>query len=98
MCIRDGLSVVPGAQYAYDISFDRAEIFAAIVAQVRAFKAAGGGTIVDSTGMFHGRDLSLLEALSRATGIHIVASTGMGPEETLGGLSLIHISEPTRPY
>jgi predicted metal-dependent phosphotriesterase family hydrolase len=92
------LSVVPGAQYAYDISFDRAEIFAAIVAQVRAFKAAGGGTIVDSTGMFHGRDLSLLEALSRATGIHIVASTGMGPEETLGGYFLTPQTNPPTPW
>ena len=31
--------------------------------------------------MFHGRDLKLYEALSRSTGVHIVASTGMGPEE-----------------
>ena len=31
--------------------------------------------------MFHGRDVRLYEALSRSTGVHIVASTGMGPEE-----------------
>ncbi len=54
----------------------------------------GGGTIVDSTGMFHGRDLRLYEALSRATGVHIVASTGMGPEEMLGGYFLT--PRPTR--
>ena len=43
------------------------------------FREHGGGTIVDSTGMFHGRDVPLLEALSRSTGVHVVASTGHGP-------------------
>ena len=92
------LSVVPGAQYAYDISLDRAEIFAALAEQLREFKAVGGGTLVDSTGMFHGRDLSLLEALSRATGVHIVGSTGMGTEETLGGYFLTPQTNPPTPW
>jgi phosphotriesterase-related protein len=92
------LSVVPGAQYAYDIDIDRAEIFEILKAKLEAFKAAGGGTIVDRTGMFHGRDLPLYEALSRTTGVHIVASTGMGPEENLGGYFLTPQTNPPTPW
>src|SRR5690554_5848302 len=76
------LSVFPGAQYAYDITIGRAEIFATLAAKLTDFRAHGGGTVIDSTGMFHGRDLKLYEALSRSTGVHIIASTGLGPEET----------------
>lgn len=92
------LSVVPGAQYAYDIVIDRAEIFDALAARLRAFREAGGGTVVDATGMFHGRDVPLLEALSRTTGVHIVASTGMGPEENLGGYFLTPQTDPPTPW
>lgn len=92
------LSVVPGAQYAYDISMDRAEIFETLAAKLTDFKHAGGGTIVDATGMFHGRDLPLYEALSRATGVHIVASTGQGPEENLGGYFLTPQTNPPTPW
>lgn len=92
------LSVVPGAQYAYDIDIDRAEIFEILKGELEAFQAAGGGTIVDRTGMFHGRDLPLYEALSRATGVHIVASTGMGPEENLGGYFLTPQTNPPTPW
>jgi phosphotriesterase-related protein len=92
------LSVVPGAEHAYDIPFDRAEIFAALATKLRAFRAAGGGTVVDSTGMFFGRDVKLYEALSRATGVHVVASTGMGPEENLGGYFLTPQTDPPTPW
>jgi phosphotriesterase-related protein len=92
------LSVVPGAEHGYDISMDRAEIFEVLAAKLVAFKAAGGGTVVDSTGMFHGRDVKLLEALSRATGVHVVASTGMGPEENLGGYFLTPQTNPPTPW
>jgi len=92
------LSVVPGAQYAPDISMDRADIFEALAAKLRDFRVNGGGTIVDSTGMFHGRDLKLYESLSRSTGVHIVASTGMGPEETLGGYFLTPQTNPPTPW
>ncbi|NLB46416.1 MAG: phosphotriesterase [Microbacteriaceae bacterium] len=92
------LSVVPGAQYAYDIVIDQAEVFETLAAQLRAFKAAGGGTIVDATGMFHGRDVRLLEDLSRATGVHLVATTGMGPEENLGGYFLTPQTNPPTPW
>ncbi|MDE8670149.1 phosphotriesterase [Pseudarthrobacter sp. H3Y2-7] len=92
------LSVLPGAQYAPDISMDRAEIFDALAAKLKEFRAHGGRTIVDSTGMFHGRDLKLYEALSRSTGVHIVASTGLGPEEELGGYFLTPQTNPPTPW
>jgi phosphotriesterase-related protein len=92
------LSVLPGAQYAPDISMDRAEIYEALEAKVIAFREAGGKTLVDSTGMFHGRDLKLYEALSTATGVHIVASTGLGPEEELGGYFLTPQTNPPTPW
>ncbi|WP_228479797.1 phosphotriesterase [Microbacterium abyssi] len=92
------LSVVPGAQFAYDIEIDRAEIFEVLRDKLEAFKAAGGGAIVDRTGMSHGRDLPLYEALSRTTGVHIIASTGMGPEENLGGYFLTPQTNPPTPW
>jgi phosphotriesterase-related protein len=92
------LSVVPGAEHGYDISMDRAEIFAALASKLAAFKQAGGGTVVDSTGMFHGRDVKLYENLSRSTGVHVVASTGMGPEENLGGYFLTPQTNPPTPW
>ena len=92
------LSVLPGAQYAYDVTIDRAVIFGTLQAKLAAFKQAGGGTIVDSLGMFHGRDVRMFEALSRATGVHIVASTGMGPEEMLGGYFRTPQTNPPTPW
>ena len=92
------LSVVPGAEYAFDITIDRAEIFETLAEKLRDFRAHGGRTIVDSTGMFHGRDVRLYEALSRSTGVHIVASTGLGPEEMLGGYFLTPQTNPPTPW
>ena len=92
------LSVVPGAQYAPEISMDRAEIFEILAGKLADFREHGGQTIVDSTGMFNGRDLKLYEALSRSTGVHIVASTGMGPEEMLGGYFLTPQTNPPTPW
>lgn len=92
------LSVVPGAQFAYDITINRAEIFDILAEQLRQFRAQGGGTIVDSTGMFHGRDLKLYEALARETRVNIIATTGMGPEEQLGGYFLTPQTNPPTPW
>ncbi|PWJ02742.1 aryldialkylphosphatase [Streptomyces sp. NWU49] len=92
------LSVVPGAEHAYDVTIDRAEIFETLAAKLKDFRAHGGGTIVDSTGMFHGRDVRLYETLSRTTGVHIVASTGQGPEEKLGGYFLTPQTNPPTPW
>ncbi|MFE5393387.1 phosphotriesterase [Streptomyces sp. NPDC056568] len=92
------LSVVPGAEHAHDITFDRAEIFETLAAKLNDFKAHGGGTIVDSTGMFHGRDVRLYETLAHATGVHIIASTGQGPEDMLGGYFLTPQTDPPTPW
>jgi phosphotriesterase-related protein len=92
------LSVVPGAEHAYDVTIDRAEIFEILARKLTAFRDSGGTTIVDSTGMFHGRDVRLYEALSRSTGVHIVASNGMGPEEMLGGYFLTPQTNPPTPW
>ncbi|NKX51653.1 phosphotriesterase, partial [Arthrobacter deserti] len=45
-----------------------------------------------------GREVRLYEALSRSTGVHIVASTGMGPEEMLGGYFLTPQTNPPTPW
>ena len=92
------LSAVPGAEYAYDVTIDRDDIFETLVSKLAGFKKAGGGTIVDSLGMFQGRDVTLFEALSRATGVHVVASTGMGPEAMLGGYFLTPQTNPPTPW
>ncbi|WP_369227251.1 phosphotriesterase [Streptomyces sp. R39] len=92
------LSVLPGAEHAFDITLDRAEIFETLAGKLREFRAHGGGAVVDSTGMFHGRDVRLYEALSRSTGVHIVASTGQGPEELLGGYFLTPQTNPPTPW
>lgn len=92
------LSVVPGAEYAFDIDIDRAEVFETLAARLADFREHGGRTVVDSTGMFHGRDPRLYEALSRSTGVHIVASTGMGPEAMLGGYFVTPQANPPTPW
>lgn len=92
------LSVLPGAQYAPEIRMDRSEIVTTLAAKLRDFRAAGGSTIVDTTGMFHGRDVPMYEALSRSTGVNIIASTGMGPEEMLGGYFLTPQTNPPTPW
>lgn len=92
------LSVYPGAQYGYDVTIDRAAVFETLAKRLTDFANAGGGTVVDATGMFHGRDLPLYEALSRSTGVHIVASTGQGPESLLGGYFLTPQTNPPSPW
>jgi len=97
--VRESLMyVLPGAQYAYDIRIDRADVFDLLAVKLTEFKAAGGGAIVDAAGMFEGRDLRLYEALARATGVHIVASTGQGPEAMLGGYFLTPQTNPPTPW
>jgi phosphotriesterase-related protein len=92
------LSVLPGAQYGFDTRIDRAEVFDGLVGRLHAFREAGGGTIVDASGLDFGRDLPLYEALSAATGVHIVASTGLGPEDMLGGYFLTPQTNPPTPW
>ena len=47
------------------------------VEEVRAFHAAGGRSLVDWTPLGLGRDLDGLERVARATGLHVVAATGL---------------------
>lgn len=48
----------------------------AMVAELRAFAAAGGRSIVDVTCDGWGRDLEVMARLSEASGVHIVATAG----------------------
>lgn len=92
------LSVYPGAEYGYDVTIDKSVIFGTLKHKLEAFRNAGGTTIVDSTGMFHGRDVYLYESLAKATGVNIIASTGMGPEAMLGGYFLTPQTNPPTPW
>ena len=92
------LSVFPGAEYAPEINLDQSIIFELLVSKLLDFKRQGGGTIVDHSGMFHGRNIWLYRTLSRATGVHIVASTGLGPEEMLSGYFTTPQTYPPTPW
>ena len=48
----------------------------AIAAELRQFRAAGGGAIVDHQPGGCGRNGRILPTLSRASGVHLIASTG----------------------
>jgi phosphotriesterase-related protein len=92
------LSVVPGAEYAPEINMDKSEIFEVLKRKLTEFRRQGGKTIVDRTGMFHGRDVKLYETLSKTTGVHIVASTGLGPEPMLSGYFVTPQKNPPTPW
>lgn len=92
------LSVYPGAEFAPEIDLDKSKIFDALKTKLNNFKRAGGKTIVDTSGMFHGRDARLYENLSRSTGVHIVLSTGLGPEKLLSGYFLTPQKNPPTPW
>lgn len=92
------LSVVPGAEYAPEINMDKSEIFEVLKRKLTEFRRHGGKTIVDRTGMFHGRDVKLYETLSKTTGVHIIASTGLGPEQMLSGYFVTPQKNPPTPW
>jgi 5-phospho-D-xylono-1,4-lactonase len=48
----------------------------AVAEELRAFAAAGGAAVIDCQPPFCGRDLERMRAISRASGVAIVASTG----------------------
>lgn len=92
------LSVLPGAQFAPEIMMDKSEIFETLKRKLTDFRRNGGKTVVDYTGMFHGRDVELYRTLSRTTGVHIIASTGLGPESMLGGYFVTPQKNPPTPW
>lgn len=92
------LSVVPGAEYAPEINMDKSEIFEVLKRKLTEFRRHGGKTIVDRTGMFHGRDVKLYETLSKTTGVNIIASTGLGPEPMLSGYFVTPQKNPPTPW
>ncbi|MEH7238599.1 phosphotriesterase [Bacillus sp. JJ1562] len=92
------LSVVPGAEFAPEIKMDKSEIFETIKSKLIEFRRLGGKTIVDRSGMFHGRDIKLYETLSKSTGVHIIASTGLGPEPMLSGYFVTPQKNPPTPW
>jgi phosphotriesterase-related protein len=78
------LSVVPGAELAPEINMDENRLFEVLLKTLTQYRQLGGRTIVDSGGMYQGRNIPLYRLLSRETGVHIVASTGLGTEPTTG--------------
>lgn len=48
----------------------------AVAEDLRAFRAAGGSSLVEMTTVDYGRDVERLAALARATRVHVVAATG----------------------
>lgn len=92
------LSIMPGAEYAPEINIDKSEIFEILKHQLMDYRRLGGKTIVDRGGMFHGRDVELYRTLSRTTGVHIIASTGLGPEPMLGGYFMTPQKNPPTPW
>ncbi len=55
--------------------------FATCRGKLAEFKERGGSALVDLSGIGFGRDVELYAALSRATGVHVVACTGFWAEE-----------------
>jgi phosphotriesterase-related protein len=65
---------------------DRAELHARAVSggaeALRSLAEAGVGTVLDTTTIEFGRDGEVLGALAEATGVRVLASTGIGSEDT----------------
>lgn len=49
---------------------------AASIAEAKVFAGAGGGGVVEMTTVDYGRDIGVLERISEASGVHLVAATG----------------------
>ena len=92
------LSVVPGAEFAPEVQMDQSEIFEVLKQKLMDFRRSGGKTIVDYSGMFHGRDVQLYQTLSKTTDVHIIASTGLGPEKMLSGYFTTPQTHPPTPW
>ncbi|MBI2911235.1 MAG: phosphotriesterase, partial [Chloroflexi bacterium] len=76
---------VPGWEYDTKWWFDHIRRFEATERDLRDFKLAGGNTFVDCSGIGLGRDAILFANLAKASGVHIVASTGFWADEGILG-------------
>jgi phosphotriesterase-related protein len=56
--------------------YDADEAFRVALPHLMAFKERGGGTLVECTPAWLGRDPALLRRLSMASGLHVVTNTG----------------------
>lgn len=72
-----------GWQYSPEANllFNHPEVFSKLYDTLTEYKNAGGNTIVDCSGIGMGRDVDLYAALSRASGVNIVACTGFWAQE-----------------
>jgi hypothetical protein len=61
---------------AYPETFPREYIISEGTAALRRFKAAGGGSMIDCTTVDLGRDVGLMQEVSAAADVNIVATTG----------------------
>jgi len=54
-----------------------------IIRELQLYKAAGGSSIVDVTPLGIGRDVRALQRISQATGLHIIACSGLYIEDSV---------------
>jgi len=71
-----------GWQYAPEVDFNRAVAFERLYSSLDRYRKSGGGTIVDTSGITRGRDVTFYAKLSKATGVKIIAATGFDDEPT----------------
>ena len=79
------LWLTPGWQFAPEAGeiFDSKKIFDKIREDLIDYRSAGGQTIVDCSGIGLGRDVDFYAALSKASGVNIVACTGFWAERKI---------------
>ncbi len=75
----------PGWEYSPEARqhFDAPRVFEKIYNDLLDFKAVGGGTVVDVSGIGIGRDIEFYVCLSRYTKVNIVACTGFWAERKI---------------
>lgn len=74
------ITASPGMRQDYPSSFPRAEVVKVCTEGLQELKAAGIDTLVDHTTYDLGRDVELLAEVSQASGVLIVAATGVWVE------------------
>ena len=74
---------LPGWHHDPDVNFDRPQAFDDICAALEKFKSAGGGAVVDVSGITLGRNVPFYRRISEHSGVPIVAATGL-PSQSMG--------------